>query len=163
MKSQKAILLVLSIFLISISGFAQSEKTKFTSVFKNMHKEQLKVAKAQKFTKTEVAAIDKAMLTAGKNINRALKAAPGETHQYMIDKVNKEFRTFNSSLGRALAGSKLSAFRRVTNAQKTKIIKELQLQYLGSTGAARNNMRAGMRAGIRVSLMKGFGGDDPGW
>jgi len=163
MTSQKTTLLVLALFLLSISGFAQAEKTKFTSLFKTMHAEQLKVAKAKKFTKTEVAAIDKAMLTAGKNINRALKAAPGQTHQYLVDKVNKEFRTLNSSLGRALSGDKLSAFRRVTNTQKAKVVRQLQTQYLGSSGASRNNMRAGMRMGIRKYVINGFGGDDPGW
>lgn len=164
MNTKRITWVVLGLFILGVVGLeAQTEKRTFSSYFSTMHKEQLKVAKANKFTKEEVAAIDKAMATAGRNINRALKAAPGETHQYLVDKIKGEFRTLDRQLGRALAGEKLTAFRKVTNQHKNKILNNLQMQYLNSQGVKRTNIRAGLRAGIRASLIRGFGGDDPGW
>lgn len=153
------LLLLLNVPLVQ----AQTEKRTFESLFTTMHKEQLKVAKANKFTKAEVAAIDKAMATAGKNITRAISSAPGETHQYLVDQIKRQFRTLDTQLGSALTGDKLTAFRKVTNQHKNKIMNSLQMQYLNSEGIKRTNIRAGLRAGIRASLIRGFGGDDPGW
>lgn len=161
MKKNYLLLILATSFLISASGYSQN--TNFESLFKTMHKEQLKVAKAQKFTKSEVAAIDKAMLTAGNNINKAIKLASGQPHQYLIDKINHEFKTLNSALGKAITGDKLSKFKQITTSQKNTIIRKLQSNYIGSEGANRDRIRAGIRAGIRASLIKGFGGDDPGW
>lgn len=163
MNSRKAIFVLTGFFLISWCGLqAQTEKKKFSSLFENMHKEQLKVAKAQKFTKAEVIAVDRAMLATGKNITKILEKAPGETHQYLIDEINKEFRLLNSALGRALSGDKLTAFKEVTDDQKSAIIKQLNTNFVGSSEAIRTNIRAGLRAGIRASLIRGFGGEEGG-
>ncbi len=121
------------------------------------------MAKGNKFTKAEVAAIDKAMATAGAKINRAIDATPGKTPQYLVDQIKNEFRTLNTQLGNALSGDKLTAFRKVTNTHKSKILNNLQMQYLNADSKKHTEILAGIKDGIKGSLIRGFGGDDPGW
>ena len=163
MKTQKIFLLVLIFMASSIVTSNAQSKQSIQTLMKGMNKEQVRVAKKHKFTKKEITALDQVTKSAGNRLIRIVKASPGETNQYMVDKINSEFRKLNTAYGRVLTGSKLTDLRRLTNNSKTLIIRNLQTQYIGGAKGIRAGIRSSMRAGIRSSFIKGFGGDDPGW
>jgi len=81
-----------------------------------MNTEQLRIAKENKFTKEEVIALEKVMAATGNKLIAVIKESPGETHQYLIDKIESEFKSLNNEYAKILSGVKLSAWRDLSNA-----------------------------------------------
>jgi len=162
MKLSKILLLVLIFMASSLVTLNAQSRQSVQVLLKEMNKEQSKVAKKYKFTKAEITALDRVSRSAGNRLIKIVKDSPGETHQYLINKVNSEFRKLNTEYAKVLSGSKLTDLRNLTNKSKGLIVNNLQLQYIGKTKGIRAGIRTGMRTGIRASLIKGFGGQDLG-
>lgn len=159
---KKFTLILLSLWILSIGAIGQIAQKNVETLFKDMYQKELKVLKEQKFTKAEVASIDQAMKNTGNKILTAVKASPGEPHQYLIDQVKKEFKALNVQLGKSLSGDKLTSVKNILTQTQNKLVTQLQNNYVGGQKGIRAGIRSNIRVGIRTTLLKGFGGQDLG-
>ncbi|OFY51122.1 MAG: hypothetical protein A2X22_06935 [Bacteroidetes bacterium GWF2_49_14] len=160
MKTPKVFLPVLIALSITLGEvYAQTPKS-LQTVFTNLNAEQLKLARDNKFTKAEVVSLEKVMAASGNKLIGVIKNSADETPQFLIDQIESEFKNLNAENAKIIAGARLAAWTNLTNTSKTKLVRKLQSDYLGASKLVRTEILTDLRAGIQVSLIKGFGGDE---
>jgi len=163
MKDSKLLSFLLIFAMSSLMTSVGQRSQSIQSIFTKMNKDQIKVAKENRITKAEAVALDKAMTIAGNRLLKVIKASPGKSNQYLVDKINQEFAKLDAAYGKILSGAKLSAWKKLSKQNKSAIVKHLNNKYLGAMKGARTKIRSGLRLGVRATLINGFGGGDVGF
>jgi len=162
MKTQKAFLLVLLSLSITLGAVNAQTNQSIQTVLTSMNTEQLRIAKENKFTKEEVIALEKAMTATGNKLIAVIKESPGETHQYLIDKIESEFKSLNNEYAKILTDARLTVWKDLNNTTKNTLVKKLQADYIGASKVAQTGILTDLKNGIQSSLIKGFGGEEWG-